>query len=250
MANPRIFYDNRFADNTPVASSTASGNYAAANIADLRAYTFWKGNVLPADVTVDSGVAKASDFALVYGHELKSVGASVEIRGSTDNFGASDTLLASGTPASDDPYLLTYNSQSFRYTRAKFTGATPPTMAIVLAGAMLEFPVGLAQGFDPIGRKVFGRGNENENGHPLGRVIDFEGWEQQITFEKVSWSFIRNTFLPAWRAHLRSSPFAFAWDSAGFGTEIVLVTAGLEFDTPHYSGQFADLRLKLSGVIT
>jgi len=249
MPNPRFFYDSRLADNTPIASSTAAGNFAAANVADWRAYTMWKASVLPATLTVDSGVSKAADYALIHGHDLKSVGASVEVRGSTDNFGASDVLVASGTPATDDPYLLLFGSTSFRYWRLRFTGATPPSIPIAAVGTMLTMPDGLSQGFDPLGRKVSGRANTNENGHPLGRVVDFESWEAELLFQKIAWSFIRQTFVPAWRAHLRSTPFGFAWDTDQGATEIVVVNSGMDWDTPHYSGLVADLRLKVSGVV-
>lgn len=250
MANPRIFYDNRLADATPVASSTAAGNFAAANVVDWRAYTWWKAGVLPATLTVDCGVAKAADFALLAGHELHSVGASLEVRGSTDNFSASDVLVASGTPGSDGPFLLTFGSVSYRYWRLRVTGSTPPAIAIAAIGAMLEFPVGCASGFDPIGRKAVGQGNRNENGHPLGSVVDFEQWESDLRFEKVSWDWVRDTFLPAWRAHLRGTPFAFGWNTPAYGSELVIVTAGMQWSTPHFAGSFADLSIKLSGVVT
>jgi hypothetical protein len=250
MANPRIYFDNRFADAPPVASSTAAGTYAAANLADWRKYTWWKGGVLPADVTVDCGVAKAADYALFMGHDMKSVGASVEIRGSTDNFVASDVLVSSGTPANDDPFLLSWSSVSYRYWRARIIGATAPAIAIAAIGAVLEFPAGLQQGFDPLGRSVHGTNNRNANGHPLGRVIDFEEWSAELFFEKVSWTWLRSTFLPAWRAHLRGTPFAFGWDTATYGQELVLVNAGMEWSAPHYSGALADLAVKVSGVIT
>lgn len=250
MANPRLFYDNRLADSTPVASSTAAGNYAAANVADWRAYTWWKGNVLPATLTVDCGVAKAADYALLLGHNMKSVGASLEVRGSTDNFSASDVLVASGTPATDDPYLLTFGSVSYRYWRHTFTGATPPSIAIAAIGAVLEMPVGLALGFDPLGREAMGQSNRNENGHPLGKVIDYEQWVANLMFEKLAWSWIRGTFLPAWRANLRGTPFVFGWETSAYGAELVLVTTGMQWSTPHFSGSFADLALKVSGVVT
>jgi len=248
--NPRFCYDSRLADNTVVASSTATGNFAAANAADWRVYTLWKAGVLPATLTVDSGVAKAADYALLYGHDMKSVGASLEVRGSTDNFVASNVLVTSGAPATDDPYLLTFASQSFRFWRLQFTGATPPSIPIAAVGVMLTAPEGIQPPFDPLGRKVSGRANRNENGHPLGRVIDFEEWEESLVLDKVTWSWIRGTFLPAHRAHLRSTPFAFAWDTDAAPTEIVLVTGGMEWSTPHYKGSRADLRLKLMGVVT
>lgn len=250
MANPRFYYDNRFADAPPVASSIAAGNYAAANVADWRAYTWFKPGVLPATLTVDCGVAKAADYALLHGHNLKSVGASVEVRGSTDDFGASDVLVASGTPASDEPFLLTWASVAYRYWRLRFTGSTPPAIPIAAIGAVLEVPAGLAQGFDPIGRTVHGSSNRNENGHPLGKVVDFEEWEANLRFEKVSWTWLRATFLPLWRAHLRGSPFAFGWESDAYGSEILIASAGMKVDTPHFSGALADLSLRFNGVIT
>ena len=254
MAFPRFFYDNRFADNTPAASSTAAGNYAAANLADWRPYTYWLGTLLPATITVDCGVAKAADYALVMGHNLHSVGASVEIHGSTDNFSTSDVTVASGTPADDTPYLLTFASVAYRYWQLKLTGSTPPTVAIAAIGAKLEAPVGLAQQFDPLTRVINGQSNQNENGHPLGTVVYFEEWEQDLTFEKVSWSWVRSTFLPAWRSSLRGSPFAFGWDTDNEPSEILLVSGGnssaQSFETPHYSGSVCDLVLHLSGVIT
>jgi len=250
MAFPRLFYDNRFADTTPVASSTAAGNFAAANVADWRPYTFWKPGVLPASLTVDSGAAKAADYALLLGHNMKSVGASLEVHGSTDNFATSDVTVASGTPASNDPYLLVFASTSFRYWRLLFTGVTVPTIPIAAIGARLEFPVGLAQGFDPLARAINGQQNDNENGQPLGRVIYFEQYDQDLTFEKVAWSWVRGTFLPAWRSNLRGAPFAFGWDTDNFPSEILLVKSGMGVTVPHYSGSVADLQVHFTGVIT
>lgn len=250
MANPRLFFDSRLADNVLVASGTAPGNYAPANVADLRPYTWWKGDVLPATLTVDCGVPKAADFALIYGHNMKSVGASLEVRGSTDNFVASDVLVAAGAPASDDPYLLTFGSVAYRYWRLRFTGATPPSIAIALLGAVFEFPTGLSQGFDPIGRKVVAQQNRNEHGQPLGNVVDYEEYSSDLLFERVSWDWVRTSFLPAWRSNLRSAPFVFGWETSLYGSELVLVASAPQWTAPHMSGLVTDLTLTVTGVIS
>jgi len=250
MAKPTILYDNRLADATVAASTTASG-YAAANVVDWRAYTWWKPTALPATLTVDCATAKAADYALVYGHTLFSAGCTVEVRGSTDNFGASDVLVASLTPSSDDPFFISFGSVSYRYWRLRITGAaTMPALAIVAIGARMELPTWLPQPFDPLGRKVDGQSNRNENGHALGRSIDFELWKQSIKLERVTWAWLRDTWLPAWRAHLRSSPFVFAWETTLYPADLKLVTASEQFSTPHYSGSTADLQIELSGVVT
>lgn len=248
MALPRIYYDNRLADALPVASSTASG-FSVANLLDWRPYTWWKPAALPATITVDCGSAKAADYALIYGHDLFTQGCTVEVRGSTDNFAASDVLVATATPSSNDPVLLSFNAASYRYWRLRITGSAAPALAIAAVGSALQLPVGLAQGFDPVGRDIQGQSNSNEDGQPLGRVIKFERWSQRINLQRVSWSWLRDTFEPAWRAHLRSSPFAFGWDVGAYPGDIKLVTAGKKFESPHYAGSRCDLQIELSGVV-
>lgn len=250
MAKPRILYDNRFGDATVAASTTASG-FAAANVADWRPYTWWKPTALPATLTVDCASAKAADYALVYGHTLFTAGCTLEVRGSTDNFSASNVLVASVTPTSDAPLALWFNSVSYRYWRIRITGAaTMPALAIASIGARLELPTWLPQPFDPLTRKIDGQSNRSENGQPLGRAIDFELWKQPIKLERVTWAWLRTTWLPAWRAHLRSSPFVFAWEADLYPDDLKLVTAGEQFTSPHYAGSTADLQVELQGVVT
>lgn len=250
MAKPHIFYDNRLADAAVAASSTDSGgDYAAANVADWRAYTWWKPASVPATLTVDSGAPAAADYALIYGHDLFTQGCTVEVRGSTDNFAASDDLLATATPTSNLPLLLLFNSASYRYRRLRFTGAAAPYMAIAAVGRRMELPTWLPQPFDPLGRQVMGQNNRNERGQPLGRVIQFKSWKEQIRLERVTWAWLRDTFVPAYDAHLCSTPFVFGWEVDLYPTDLKLVTAGDKLDTPHYSGSTCDVSFELEAVI-
>lgn len=248
MGYPKLFFDNRFADATPVASTTAAGNFAAANVADMRPYTWWKPTALPATLTVDCAGAKAADSALIYGHDLHTQGASIEIRASTDNFSASDVLIDSLTPASDDPFLLEFASASYRYWRLKITGTTMPSLAIVVIGAALVMPKYLSSGYDPIGRTMIGQTNNNENGQPLGKIIDFEQRKQTPQFANVSWSWLRTTWQPAWNSNLRASPFIFAWDSVNYPAELDLLTMGDAYAAPHKPGGLCDLSFDVMGV--
>lgn len=243
---PQILHDNRLADATPAASTTAAG-YSVLNVRDWRPYTWWKPTALPATITVDCGSAKAADYAAVYGHDLGTQGATLEIRGSTDNFATSNVLVASATPTDDDPIVLTWASASYRYWRARVTGSTMPSLAIVAIGAALPLPRRLLQGFDPVGRRVQGETNRSERGHPLGRNVQFESWSQQIAV-RVTWSWLRSTWLPAWKAHLRDTPFLFAWDPTDHADETRLVVAGDTFEAATEAGEAARLTLELSGV--
>lgn len=244
---PLILYENRFADATPVASSTAAGSYNVLNLRDWRAYTWWKPSAMPATVTVDCGSAKDADYAVVYGHDLGTKGATLEIRASTDNFGASDLLIASKTPTDDKPFLLQWASASYRYWRTKLTGASAPSLAIAAVGAALQLPRRLTRGFDPIGRVLKGQANRSEGGHPLGRVIEFEEWAERVHVRNVTWSWLRSTWQAAWDAHLRASPHVFAWDPTDHGGELYLVSIKDQFKTPHQVGEFADIEYDIIG---
>ena len=243
MAKPKFLYDNRFADATPVASSTAAG-FAVANLTDWRAYTWWKPSSIPATVTVDSGSAKARDYLLVYGEA-----GTYEARGSTDNFGASNVLLGTLVLAKTGLGLITFASASHRYTRLTIPSGSPPAVAIAAIGSALEAPVFLEGQFSPIDRRVVGQRNRNENGHPLGSVVYFEEWEERILLPNVSWAWARDTFVPAWKAHLRGSPWAFAWESALYPEDVILVSSGDRLAIPHRAGSLCDVEIEAMGVI-
>lgn len=248
MGFPKLFFDNRMADAVPVASSTFTGNFNAANVSDMRPYTWWKSNAMPATLTVDCGSAKASDYAVLYGHDLFTQGATCEVRGSTDNFAASNVLVATVTPASNNPFLLEFGSVSYRYWRFRFTGATNVSVAMAMVGAAFVMPSNMNNGFDPLMRKIVGVANVNENGQPLGKIIDFEKWSQTLQFDYVTWAWLRATWQPAWRSNLRGAPFIFAWDSANYPTEIYLAAASDSYSSPHRNGLLATLSLDVSGV--
>lgn len=247
MQMPNILYDNRFKDATPAASTTAAG-YNVLNLRDWRPYTWWKPTALPATVTVDCGSAKAADYAVVWGHDLFTQGATVEIRGSTDNFSASDVLLSSKTPTDNLPFLLQFNSASYRYWRIRITGTTMPSLAIVAIGAALVMPEPLEYGFDPLKRTIKGQTNRSESGHPLGKIIVSEVWGATLAFNSVLQSWIRSTFLPAWKAHLRGNPFVFAWDAGDHATEIYLVQAGDTLNASHHMPTRANIGFDVQGV--
>lgn len=245
---PRIFYDSALDDGALAASSSAAGT-AAANVTDWRPYTWWRPTALPATLTVDCAAARPCDYALLWGHDLATQGATVEVRGSTDNFAASNVLVASSAPASNDPVLLQFAAVSFRYWRLRFTGTTMPSVAIAAVGSRLELPGYLDPGFDPTRRKVVAQSNRNANGQPLGKIIEYTEQERSITLRHVSWAWIRNTFLPAWRAHLRSAPFVFAWNAALDPTNLPLVVAGDTLSTPHRPGGLADVTFEITGAV-
>jgi hypothetical protein len=247
---PKFLYENRLDDATPVASTTAAGDYNVLNLRDFRPYTWWKPTALPATVTVDCGSAKAVDYWAVYGHDLFTAGCTIELRGSTDNFSASDVLVDSVTPADNKAFARYVASVSYRYWRLRITGAaTMPALAIAALGVLLDVPSYLTEGFDPIGRKVIGVSNRSMDGHPLGRTVKYEQWEESLNFQLLTWGWLRSSFQVAWVAHLRDDPFLFVWDPAGHPAELYLVSVKDLFKSPHRAGSYCNLALDVVAVV-
>jgi hypothetical protein len=244
---PRFLYDNRLLDAAPAASTTAT-DYDVDNLTDMRPYSFWQPTALPATITVDCASAVAADFAAIAGHDLYTRRCTVEVRGSTDNFSASDVLIIKRTPSSDEPFILPFDSVSYRYWRIKITGADIPTLAIALIGVALPLPRQHQIGFDPTARSAKSQTNRSVSGYPLGKVTAYEEWAQQISIDVVTWAWIRDTWVPAWKEWLRDEPFLYAWDSTDHPREVYLVQAGSDFKTPTVSGNYAGLEFTLVGV--
>lgn len=242
---PTILHENRLDDATPVASTTET-DFAVLNLRDFRPYTKWKPTLLPATIKVDCGSAKSVDYWSIHGHDLFTQGATILLERSTD--GITYVTADSVAPSSNDPFARFITSVSYRYWQLRITGTTMPTIAIASFGVRLDVPSYMASGFDPIGRNVKGQYNRSELGHPLGRTVKYEEWEQTLNFETVTWAWLRATFVPAWKAHLRDDPFIFVWGRVGNPTEVYLVAAGDNFNTPHKPGSYADLSFQVSGV--
>lgn len=438
MYEPRLLFDNRFADATPVASSTAAGNFNVLNLADSRTNSWWKPTALPATVTVDCGVAKLADALGIAGHDLGSKGATVEVRGSTDNFVASDVLLASLSPTTDTPLFSRFTSAGYRYRRLKFlgcenrhtnseettysaletagdtfvrntgigmsggltadkfvigttngfhrirptplssqvagstytrtwyirpsgidrislyewaatsaiqcgsiylngagsfsanpytSGATPPTIlgwgisllsngiykvwfswqcavtgnyqpmlyglnaaqsqtftgdgiagieicgiqfeespnpstyiptaatavtnapsiAIAMLGSALTFPSSVENGFDPVGLKTISTSSVSRKGNPLGSVIDYQMWNETLSFDYIDESWFRNNWLPNWQK-MRGQPMIWAWDNDAHPDDNYLVLMDDGFSAKHKDGWRIKLGFALSGV--
>lgn len=245
-AYPKMLYNSRLDDATPVASTTATG-YSVLNLRDWRSYTAWQPTALPATVTVDCGSAVAADYWLIYGHDLFTQGCTIEVRGSTDNFAASNVLVDTVTPASNANFVRHFASASYRYWRFRITGAaTMPSIQIAAVGVAMDIPAYLSSGFDPIGREPMGAFSRSETGQPLGRTVQWEKWSQDLTFEALTWTWLRDTWEPAWDAHLLNDPFVFQWDPSGHAAEIFLVNTEGGFKAPHGTGSYLSLSFRLT----
>lgn len=252
MSNPILLFDNRFADNDGAdfeANTTdTSASFNVLNLIDWRPFTWWKPVIDTGIVTKDCGSPALADYALVYAEP-----GTYEFHGSTDNFAVSDDTLCSITIASTGIGIAYFNTVSYRYYRMETDGAgspaEPPAIAIAAIGELFQFPVGMPYGFDPLGRKVKGTVNRSEGGNPLGRVIEFEEWSASLSFPFVSWDWLRDAWLPAWNAHIRSEPFVFVWEPDNYSDEARLVMIKDDFNADHTNHVHATLQFDIVGRI-
>lgn len=77
-------------------------------------------SVATESVTFDLGSAKSATSAIILDHTLTSGDSTIQLRGSTDNFAASNVLVATFTYAADI-MSATFGSASYRYWRFTFT---------------------------------------------------------------------------------------------------------------------------------
>lgn len=242
-----FLYDNRLRNGTLSASSTYTGvsGLNVVNLLDFRAFTWWRADTLPATATVDCLVPLPADYGLVYAQP-----GTYEVRGSSDNFSASNVLLGTITLSSEGLGLVLFASQSFRYYRVAIPGAgTPPYMAIAAVGARLTPPAGMPYGYDPIGRKVRGTFNRSEAGHPIGRIVEFDEFSASVQLPWVTWTWLRQSWIPAWNAWLRAEPFVFVWDAENHPDEARIVMIKDDWNARHRTPIYADLDFEIMGRI-
>lgn len=120
----RFFYTNLI-DATGVsfsASSSASSSLGPSNVAHEFKTKVWRTGTSSATeyVTIDLGSAQAATALILFAHTLTGADGTLQLRGSTDNFAASDVLVASLTYAAS-VISSTFSTATYRYWRVKFT---------------------------------------------------------------------------------------------------------------------------------
>jgi hypothetical protein len=193
----------------------------------------------------------SADYGLLWGHDLASSGVSVDIETSDDNAVWNSQISGPMAIGADRPWSVYFGPATARWWRFNLTAgyaATLPTIAIAAIGNLLDLPKGFDTGFDPIRREPRGRFSTSVAGNPLGRIVLHEEWRHTLQAQLLTWSWMRETFDPAWREHLRDEPFVLAWDRAAYPDELLLVSSVGGYRAPHAPGGFVDLNFEVKGL--
>lgn len=232
---PAVAYSNIFESGTVTASSEATG-YFKENAYD------WRGDdILLFDsgtthtLTVDYGSAVSVDvFCLAY-HNLGTLGATVTIRYSTDNFAADDNVLVTLSPSDDRVIFKPMTSTLKRYWRIQIAlgAAGQPYIGQALLGEMLELSHGPVDGDESVYDSHMDEiiNNTAQNGNFLGRSVIYQGVEGAIPFRFMQSTYLRGDYR-AFITHARNKPFFYSWRPTLYDEEAVICWTKGRVPTP------------------
>lgn len=250
MAKPIFLFDNRFSDGVPVASSTDEG-YNVLHIRDYRVYTFWQAAAAGTNsIGVDCGVAKSADCLGIISHNLFTAGAQVSVESSTDN-ATWTTRLAAFMPSSNKAILRLFDAASARYWRVTIvnSGTIKPKIAVLMLGNRFVFERYLFGEFNPTPERIESRSGVGKRGYLFGRTIEHVRYEFRLSWQNLTDTWVRNTFMPAWDNHISlGKPVFFAVDIDRFPNDIyyLALADGFALNAP-YNPVRRNLELEMVG---
>ena len=210
-AKPVLLYDNLLEDGTLVATDTAAG-YDVDNLKDRRTFTRWKAaSSGTKEIEITLGSTKTADAVAIVGHNLNTVGATVTVQRFVSGW---VDMFTPETPSSDKAYLKLFTSASDTAWRIQIVSPSGvPEIGVILLGDRLTFERWLSGSFDPTPEAMNVETAESKAGHLLGVTSRNNPIQVSAQFQRLTDSWVRNTFDPAWDEHLKlGKPFAWGWD--------------------------------------
>ncbi|MBE7415078.1 MAG: hypothetical protein HS130_07590 [Deltaproteobacteria bacterium] len=234
---PVILYDNRLNDGTPEATSEATGT-SVLNLRDLRTYTFWQAaNTDEQTIIIDCGVPRPVDCLGIAGHNLGSIGATIDLQWCPNElWGGDRETVMSLTPENDKSILRCFTQEWKRHWRLRITGmSAAPKMAVLMFGQRLQFPYPPESPYIPFKESSEAETSRSKAGHALGSVIRYSPIEINTRFANLPRSFVFEEYAPFWEGHARRmNQFFYSWDLDEFPEDAFFVKMkdGATYQTP------------------
>jgi len=226
MANPFVFHENIFENNTPTATSAVAG-FPITNITDWRlgtAYRWKATSTATQNIDIDAGSTQSLNTLVIGGHNLGTGTASVELlKGAASP--AATNVTGPTAITSDLPWIITFNEGVARqHWRIQITSAgVAAQTGIITLGRRIDYSAGALLDLDPYHRASSVEPFINNNGSPIGVnvrsktkrfVMSYGGGDPGMTeaafFAPSSGLKFRDDFLP--HAVDSAKPFWFAWN--------------------------------------
>ena len=241
-----IGYDNVFTS-AAVAASSETDEGPAENAVDGLTYDWWQGEGDPDTLTVNSGSASC-DYLAIAAHDLGTQSATITLQGSADG-AAWVTVAGPYSPTDDTPWLWRFTQATYAYWRISVAGG-PCRIGVVNAGVAMVLPEGVYAGHAPasLNRKPKLLNNDSEGGQLLGRSIIRSGATSEIVQERVSTTWVRDTWQPFAR-FAETRPFFYAWRHADFPEEVLYAWSDGEANVQQGPNQFMKVSLDIKGQV-
>lgn len=234
--NAFIGYDNLFTqDATTISAAGVSTDFSVQSLKNWQAWDYCQFNAGSNNITLDCGTAKNIDYFAIAGHELFNTGAtSIVLKASSNNFSTSITLatisisgttftgsyklntstsIPSQTVTDSNVTIIKLDSVNYRYFKLEFNNTSECKIGILAIGQRMEFELGFYRDAMPpsLNEDIVVTNNKSESGIYLGRSVVRTGAKQQtINLDKISHSYIYNTWLP-FKTHAELNPFFYSW---------------------------------------
>lgn len=233
------------------ATSTASG-YDVKNIYNMLETNMWKAanTTTPMYITIDTfSAATEADSLVLLGHNLNTIGATIGVHYSTDNFVADiHDAFTPFAPTSDNALLKEFTSPGGkRYWRFYITGTLSAAPEIVIAMLCNKTELDYATAsYDPDEQDVKANVNVSDTGYLLGihrkytersMILRFEDADSALYMKIKGW----------WEANGLKNFFV-AVDTANRPNDVYLMRPDPKFSNPLKSGGlYRDIAISLKG---
>lgn len=246
----KIYYKNTLSG--LVATNTAVGDYDVANLLDWREGTWWKAldTTDPMYITFDAGVGNTyvADYLGISGHNFNTIGATVSLEYSTDNFVGDINEAVSVTPSNNLQFVATFTQQDKRSWRIKIVNqSAAPKMEIAVWGEGVELDYATIL-LDPNAEKYVGDRFVTQGGVIAGNHERYTRREIDLIFEGAEDTLYQK--IKTWWETSGMGNFFISWEPNEHSTETYLVapTSDYSFKNPlTRGGQARTINLPLVG---
>ena len=240
------------AGSTLTASSTATGDYNVSYLYNWLEINSWKAanTTVPMYIIYDAGVGNTAspNYLIILGHNLKTIGATITLQYSTDNF-VSDVndAFTAFAPTADTVILKEFTAIAKRYWRLKITGtlSAAPYMTLCVSGSKIELDYATAS-FDPYHQEVKANTGLSNGGYVTGIHTQYIERKLDLKFNDAD-EILYGKIKSWWDAHGLKNLFI-AWETTNNPNDVYLMRPDEKFSNPFGStGFFRDISLSFTG---
>lgn len=232
-------------------TTESSGDFDVDYLADSLEWSKWKAanTTVPVYITFDAGASASFDYLTIGGHNLNTIGATIDLEYSATGAWAGEEASAfvAVAPTSDGNYLIEFGSIDARYTRLKITGtlSAAPSIAMMQWGdkTILDYA---STTFDPHNETNKANINIGKTGMVLGIHHQYKEKKVSLKIEDADGT-VYTSIADLWATHELKN-FFWAFDTANNPTVIFIMRLEPTFSNPfNNTGIYRNITLPMIG---